>query len=218
MSPPSNWLRTASIRASNSSRLSTTRLCGEAHAPSRLSTGRLLKYSVAATSPIGSTLPSTLACRSNVGHQKVSAAIGFAFNSSPFRLSRFVKKASPRSSRPFNKTIRTEGRPSLEAVASAIAVGSCSPTARASLSQAPNCTMGSLATSPFASDAWTYSSRRSARERASCMAIGSVSRLRRTNGSAVQRPLLRLQLPTDSTDRLLSSLPFADDPGHPDRR
>ena len=41
----------------------------------------------------------------------------------PLRLSRFVKNTKPRSSKPFNSTIRADGRPSASAVAMVIAFG-----------------------------------------------------------------------------------------------
>jgi hypothetical protein len=55
----------------------------------------------------------------------------------------------PRASWPFSSTIRTDGRPSASAVASAIASGSFGSLARASASQASNKTCGSVIHRPW---------------------------------------------------------------------
>ena len=73
----------------------------------------------------------------------VAYAWGFSPSSLPLRLERLVKKTKPRSSWPLRSTIRTEGIPALDAVASAICSGAATPPARASANQRSNWTCGS---------------------------------------------------------------------------
>ena len=77
---------------------------------------------------------------------KVTAARGLSSSSAPLRLPEFVPNASPRPSADFSSTIRTDGAPSLVAVASAIASG-CRSLPPASANHARNCSRGSAAAS-----------------------------------------------------------------------
>ena len=135
------------IRGPLSSRDARTELCGEAHAPIRDPRGRVRKYASASASSTAETRPSTRTCRPSTGQWKTSAARGFAASSRPFRLSRFVKNAKPRSSTPFSSTARAEGAPSAEAVARTIVSGSRAPASSASRNHVRNCATGSAATS-----------------------------------------------------------------------
>jgi len=136
--------RTNPQSPSSSARLATTWLCGEAHAESRPPTGRLRKYASDASSSSASTRPSTLTCRWNGRVQcRTTAARGTAAISSPLRLRRWVWKVRPLSSGPRRRTIRTDGTPAAEAVASAIASAASSPLSRASASHVRKATKGS---------------------------------------------------------------------------
>ena len=101
-------------------------LCREAHAASWLSCGRVRKYFSDSATEIFAAAPVTMTCRSSGSHGKSKETCGFSAIWRALRLSRLVKKTKPRASSPFNKTVRTSGRPSAPTVARLIAFGSMS--------------------------------------------------------------------------------------------
>ena len=116
--------RASSTSRSSSARSASGRLWGDAHAARRLPRGPARE--VRGSPPRarrGSTEPSIRTWRPSACQCTRSAACGFAASSSALRLSRFVWKPKPSSSACLRSTIRTDGRPSSVAVASATASG-----------------------------------------------------------------------------------------------
>lgn len=144
MSGPSPKISESSAtRCSNSARSFSGRDWSDAIALIRLCAARVAKYSSAASSETGSTMPRTRTWRRWLFQWNPSAAFGVVANCCPFALSRFVKKTNPASVTSFSNTTRTSGMPSAPMVASDMAFESFNSLSRASAIQVLNSANGS---------------------------------------------------------------------------
>src|SRR5262249_5034423 len=121
--------------------------CGEASALNWLPRGRVRTYAADSSAESRSTGPSILTCRPSGSQWNSNAARGLAASSEPFRLSQLVKNTNPPSPVCLTSTIRTDGAPSADAVATAAASGDRTPARAASSNQSSNCRNGSASTS-----------------------------------------------------------------------
>jgi len=118
-------------------------LCRDAQAASWRPRGRETKYFTDSASGIFVAHPVMTTWRSRRSHGNRMETFGFSPICRDLRLSRLVKKTKPRRSRPLSSTVRTNGLPSLPAVAGLIAVGYVMPARHASSSHSWNCSIGS---------------------------------------------------------------------------